>query len=82
MGLQGYSATDLARLRSVQANAGRTRAVRREPIVDGRRIRIVRRLTDSGAVVLTREYHQVHDQHKDVTVRVPVIRGVGGVQKW
>ncbi|MGW4469663.1 hypothetical protein ACWENQ_08320 [Nonomuraea sp. NPDC004354] len=82
MGLQGYTAADLARLRSVQANAGRTAVRRREPIVNGRRIRIIRRLTDSGAVVLTREYHRVHDQHKDVTVRVPLIKGVGGVRQW
>ncbi|MFI6813777.1 hypothetical protein ACIBG7_15255 [Nonomuraea sp. NPDC050328] len=80
MGLQGYTPADLARLKSIQTNAGATKPDVREPIVNGRRVRIVRRRTDApGVLVLTREYHRVHGDHKDVEVRVPLIRArLGG----
>lgn len=75
MGLQGYGPEDLARLRSVQANAGRTRPIVRESVVNGRRVRLARQLTDApGVMVLTREYHRVHGDHKDVEIRVPLVR--------
>lgn len=82
MGLQGYTPADVARLKSVQANAGRTKPKVKTPMVNGRRIRLVRKLTDApGVVVLTREYHRVHGDHKDVTIRVPLIRArTGGMR--
>lgn len=78
MGLQGYGPEDLARLRSVQANAGRARPVVREPVVNGRRVRLIRRVSDTGAVIRTREYHRLHDQHRDVMIQAPAIRVLGG----
>lgn len=79
MGLQGYGPADLARLKSVQANQGRTKPKVKTPMVNGRRIRLIRKLTDApGVVVLTREYHRVHGDHKDVTIRVPLIRARAG----
>lgn len=74
MPIQGYSPADLARLRSVQINGGRT-APRRREVRDGLRVvRLIRRPTDSGATVVTKEYYARRGDHKDVTVHVAPIR--------
>lgn len=73
MALQPYSPADMRRLKSLQIHAGRSRPVRREFREGLRVVRLVRRPTDSGAVVLTRNYWRKGD-HQDVTVRPAPIR--------
>ncbi|MFI6814424.1 hypothetical protein ACIBG7_18580 [Nonomuraea sp. NPDC050328] len=78
MGLQGYTPDDLARLKSIQTNNGYTAPRRREPIVGGRRVRLIGQVTETGALVITREYRgKRHDQQRDVTVQVPALRAAG-----
>ncbi|MFD8556619.1 hypothetical protein ACFV1N_04910 [Streptosporangium canum] len=76
--LQGFTPADLARLRSVQANAGRTVPRVRERRVGLRMVRIISRATDSGAIVTTREHYRRGD-HRDVHVQAPHIRGFGTI---
>ncbi|MGC5009743.1 hypothetical protein ACLQ2R_03155 [Streptosporangium sp. DT93] len=74
MGLKGYGPADLARLASVQTNAGRTVPKVIERRVGLRMVRLIRKTTDSGAIVLTKEYWRRGD-HKDVTVAPPHLIG-------
>jgi hypothetical protein len=71
--IQPYTPEDLRRLRSLQVNPGRTVPKRWEYRRGLRMVREIRWRTDSGALVLTREHYDRGD-HKDVTVRPPVIR--------
>lgn len=70
-GLQGYSPADLARLRTVQANPGTSAPVVREHRQGLRLVRVVRRRTESGAIVTTRE----RPAGMDVHVRAPLVVG-------
>lgn len=78
-GLQAFTPADLARLKTVQANPGRTAPVVRETRKGLRLVRVVRRMTDSGAVVAVRD-HTDRDggEHRDVHVHAPLVRGFGG----
>lgn len=75
-GLQGYSPADLARLKTVQVNPGRTAPRVREERRGLRVVRVVRRRTDSGAVVAVRDRTDRHGgEHRDVHVHAPLVVG-------
>lgn len=78
-GIRGYSPADMARLRSVQANQGRTKPMVVERRVGLRMVRMVRKVTDSGATVLTREYFARRGDHKDVTICPLPVTGFGTI---
>ncbi|TYB50232.1 hypothetical protein FXF51_56750 [Nonomuraea sp. PA05] len=69
--VQGFTPADLARLRSVHTNPGHTTPHVREQRHGLRVVRVVRRMTDSGAVVTTREF----GNRRDVHVHAPLIVG-------
>lgn len=77
MKVQGYTPADLARLRTIQINAGRTRPRVREYRQGLRTIRWIGRPTESGAIAITREYWDQRRRHdrQDATVYVPPLRG-------
>ncbi|MEV7011540.1 hypothetical protein [Streptosporangium sp. NPDC051022] len=75
MPLQGYTPADLAKLRSIQTSPGRTVPRVREHRVGLRVVRLIRRGTDAGAIVTTREYFARRGDHRDVHVQAPHIRG-------
>ncbi|OUC99315.1 hypothetical protein [Streptosporangium minutum] len=79
MPLQGYTPADLARLRSVQTNQGHTTPMVRDRRVGLQVVRVVRRATDSGAIVTTREHYHHRGDHKDVHIQAPHIRGFGTI---
>lgn len=78
-GLQAYTPADLAKLRTIQANAGRTVPRVTERRVGLRMVRVIRKMTDSGAIVTTREHYARRGDHKDVHVQAPLITGFGNV---
>lgn len=74
MAIQPYTPADMRRLKSLQFHPGRSRPVRREWYEGLRVQRLVRRQTDSGAVVLVRNQWRRGGDHQDVTVRPAPVR--------
>ncbi|MFB4285709.1 hypothetical protein ACBJ59_61355 [Nonomuraea sp. MTCD27] len=75
-GIQAYTPADLARLRTVQTSPGRAVPHVREERRGLRVVRVVRRLTDSGAVVAVRDRTDRRgEEHRDVHVHAPLVIG-------